>query len=342
MKHNHRHLIPLYLSIAFVLIIVVGFTAWSMADSGKTGDDNAEDNLSAVGPQFNADSAYAFCASQCAFGPRTMNSEAHAQCVNYLQRKFTSYGCNVILQKATLTGYDGTALNSTNIIAQYKPEQTTRILICAHYDSRPWADNDPDSTNWRKPVMAANDGASGVAVMLEIARLIAHDTLNVGIDFVCLDAEDWGTPQWSGKADAESSWALGAQYWSQNPHRQGYEARFGILLDMVGGQGARFYREGNSIQYASGVVGKVWAAAKVVGMGSFFPDEDGGTIIDDHGPVNSNMHIPTIDIIPYYPNYERSNFGPTWHTVSDDMAHIDRSTLKAVGQTLIQVIYGEK
>ena len=122
----------------------------------------------------------------------------------------------------------------------------------------------------------------------------------------------------------------------------GYKARYGILLDMVGGQGAMFYKEGLSQQYAPAVVERVWRAAQVVGFGSMFPDKPGTYVTDDHAPVNSVAHIPCIDIIPYYPACEQSSFGPTWHTVSDDMQHIDRTTLQAVGQTLIQVIYSEQ
>ena len=170
-----------------------------------------------VGPAFVADSAYLFCQQQCDFGPRTMNSEAHERCGEWIADKFRQYGMEVTLQKADLRGYDGTILHSTNIIAQYQPALTKRILLCAHWDSRPWADNDPDAANHRQPVMAANDGASGVAVMLEIARLLQADTLSVGVDFVCFDAEDWGTPQWAEGTNSDGdTWALGAQYWSEH------------------------------------------------------------------------------------------------------------------------------
>ena len=234
-------------------------------------------------------------------------------------------------------------LKSNNIIASYKPEQTTRILLCAHWDCRPWADNDPDSTNWRKPVMGANDGASGIAVMLEIARqLQKSDSLNIGVDFVCFDAEDWGIPQWSDAEDNGDSWALGAQYWAENPHKAGYEARFGILLDMVGGTGARFYQEGMSKQYAQPIVNKIWTAARAAGYESLFPNEQGGYVTDDHIPVNQKTKIPTADIIAFYPNCQQSSFGPTWHTVNDTMENIDRNILKAVGQTVIQVLFSEK
>ena len=292
-----------------------------------------------VGPQFSADSAFLFCQQQCDFGPRTMNSEAHEQCGQWIVEKFQGYGMKVTEQRATLTGFDGTPLLSNNIIAQYQPEKEQRVLLCAHWDSRPWADNDPDEANHTKPVMAANDGASGVAVMLEIARLLQADTcqLPVGVDFVCFDAEDWGSH------DDNDSWALGAQHWSKNYHPSpNTKHRYGILLDMVGGQGARFYQEGYSKYYAKPVVKRVWRAAAVAGFSSYFPQEDGGGITDDHVPVNEVAKIPCIDIINYYPDCDESSFGPTWHTIHDDMEPLDRNTLKAVGQTLIQVLYTEK
>ena len=297
-----------------------------------------------VGPSSNADSAYVYCKTQCDFGPRTMNSEAHDRCGDWIMAKFRQFGLTVTPQRVTLNGYDGTPLRSTNIIASYRPELAERILLCAHWDTRPWADNDPDSANWRKPVVGANDGASGVAVLLEVARLLGSDTtkLAVGVDFVCFDAEDWGVPRWSDATDNGDSWALGAQHWSANPHKQGYKAKFGILLDMVGGQGAQFWREGMSMQYAPDLVKRVWAAAETVGFGSYFINRDGGYVTDDHVPVNEKAKIPTIDIIPFYPDCQASSFGPTWHTVNDTMENIDKATLGAVGQTVVQVLYSEK
>ena len=294
--------------------VVAGTISYKNANSSSSPDvqevEEAE-KLNPVGPVFNADSALAYCQVQCDFGPRVMNSEAHDKCGEW-------------------------------IVSKLKAE--TRILLCAHWDSRPWADNDPDSTNWRKPVLAANDGASGVAVMLELARQLQADKKlnpNIGVDFVCFDTEDWGTPQWADVQDDGDSWALGAQYWSENKP-DSYNPRYGILLDMVGGQGAKFYREGMSMQYAGGIVKKVWAAARQAGYGSYFPKSDGGMITDDHIPVNQKAKIPTIDVIAYYPDCQQSSFGPTWHTVIDDMAHLDKNVLKAVGQTMIQVLYTEE
>lgn len=337
------------LGVAVAALAIGGLHYYKNADSKVQNIEETEEvaKVNPVGPSFNADSAYAFTKEQCDFGPRDMNSRGHDLCGEWIVSKFKEYGCKVTTQTATLAGYDGTKLRSRNIMASINPEATTRILLCAHWDSRPWADNDPDSANWRKPILAANDAASGVAVMLELARIIRKSkeekafSKQLGIDFVCFDAEDWGTPQWADVADNADSWALGAQYWSKNLP-QGYEARYGILLDMVGGVGARFYREGMSMQYAPEIVKKVWRAAREVGFGSYFPKEDGGVITDDHVPVNQFAKIPTIDIIPYYADCQQSSFGPTWHTLADNMENIDKNTLKAVGQTLVQVIYKEK
>lgn len=337
------------LGVAVAALAIGGLHYYKNADSKVQNIEETEEvaKVNPVGPSFNADSAYAFTKVQCDFGPRDMNSRGHDLCGEWIVSKFKEYGCKVTTQTATLAGYDGTKLRSRNIMASINPEATTRILLCAHWDSRPWADNDPDSANWRKPILAANDAASGVAVMLELARIIGKSkdekafNKQLGIDFVCFDAEDWGTPQWADVADNADSWALGAQYWSKNLP-QGYEARYGILLDMVGGVGAKFYREGMSMQYAPEIVKKVWRAAREVGFGSYFPKEDGGMITDDHVPVNQFAKIPTIDIIPYYADCQQSSFGPTWHTLADNMENIDKNTLKAVGQTLVQVIYKEK
>ena len=336
-----------FLPLMLISILVIAAAAYfvpALTHSSQP-DPEAEEataKMLPAGPAFSADSAYAFCEAQCQFGPRTMNSPAHERCGQWIASKFKSFGMQVTMQQADVTGYDGTTLHATNIIASYRPEAAERILVCAHWDSRPWADNDPDSANWRKPILAANDAASGVAVMIEIARLLNVEQLpaNLGIDFVCFDAEDWGTPLWYEGEDPGDTWALGAQYWAQNLP-QGYEARYGILLDMVGGQGAQFYQEGLSKQFAPEIVKKVWRAARQAGYGSYFPKKDGGSITDDHLPVNQHANIPTIDIIPYYPDCPQSSFGPTWHTLDDNLEHIDPSTLKAVGQTVVQTLWTE-
>ena len=329
--------------IALLIVALIAGAAFNFLPSNKAEVSETEEieKVQPVGPDFNADSAYIYLQEQCDFGPRTMNSTAHDKCEKWIIQKFEQYGCKVTTQKATLNGYDGTPLRSTNIIASYNPEATTRIMFCAHWDCRPWADNDPDSTNWHKPIVAANDAASGVGVMIELARILKGSGLELGVDFICFDAEDYGTPQWFEGEDPGDTWALGAQYFANNLP-EGYAPRYGILIDMVGGVGAKFYREGMSMQYAPAIVKKVWNAARQVGYGSYFPKDDGGMITDDHIPVNQTANIPCIDVIPYYPDCAQSSFGPTWHTIADNMDNIDKNTLKAVGQTMVQVLFTEK
>jgi len=329
--------------IALLIVALIAGAAFNFLPSNKAEVSETEEieKVQPVGPDFNADSAYIYLQEQCDFGPRTMNSTAHDKCEKWIIQKFEQYGCKVTTQKATLNGYDGTPLRSTNIMASYNPEATTRIMFCAHWDCRPWADNDPDSTNWHKPIIAANDAASGVGVMIELARILKGSGLELGVDFICFDAEDYGTPQWFEGEDPGDTWALGAQYFANNLP-EGYAPRYGILLDMVGGVGAKFYREGMSMQYAPAIVKKVWNAARQVGYGSYFPKADGGMITDDHIPVNQTANIPCIDVIPYYPDCAQSSFGPTWHTIADNMDNIDKNTLKAVGQTMVQVLFTEK
>lgn len=329
--------------IALLIVALIAGAAFNFLPSNKAEVSETEEieKVQPVGPDFNADSAYIYLQEQCDFGPRTMNSTAHDKCEKWIIQKFEQYGCKVTTQKATLNGYDGTPLRSTNIMASCNPKATTRIMFCAHWDCRPWADNDPDSTNWHKPIIAANDAASGVGVMIELARILKGSGLELGVDFICFDAEDYGTPQWFEGEDPGDTWALGAQYFANNLP-EGYAPRYGILLDMVGGVGAKFYREGMSMQYAPAIVKKVWNAARQVGYGSYFPKDDGGMITDDHIPVNQTANIPCIDVIPYYPDCAQSSFGPTWHTIADNMDNIDKNTLKAVGQTMVQVLFTEK
>ena len=290
-------------------------------------------------PEFSADSAMQYINRQCEFGPRVTGTEAHALCGDYIVSQFKAMGTQVIEQKAELTAYDGTKLPGRNIIASINPQASQRIMFCAHWDCRPWADNDADKANHHTPILAANDAASGVAVMLELARALQQHPVKMGIDFVCFDAEDWGMPQWEDRDEpADGGWCLGSRYWAQHPHVSGYWAQFGILLDMVGGRGATFARESYSDYYAQSVVDLTWGIASRLGYSNIFQNREGGAVTDDHVPVNQYAGIPCIDIIPNYQGTMGSSFGPTWHTVNDTPENIDPAILKAVGQTLLQVI----
>ncbi len=321
----------------FVSLLATGLLA---ACTGKTSGSSADaDTATVYVPAFDADSAYASIVTQCAFGPRVPGSEAHSACGDYIVGAFRALGLTITEQNTQVTAWDGRSLPCRNIIAAFNPGARERILVCAHWDSRPWADRDADSTRWRQPVPAANDGASGVAVMLEIARQLQAQPPAVGVDFICFDCEDVGTPEWVGADDDADTWCLGSRYWAANQHYSDVVPRYAILLDMVGGQGARFSREGYSRYYAASVVDKVWNAASRAGFSTYFPKDNGGYVTDDHVPLNE-AGIPTIDVIPYYRNTS-TGFCPTWHTIDDTPEHIDKNTLRAVGQTLLQVIYEE-
>ena len=310
-----------------------------------SGGNKKEDTLPmAACPTFCADSAMKHIEAQCAFGPRVTGTEESKNCAEYIASRFREYGATVEMQPCTVTLWDKSKLEAVNIVASINPENKDRIMFCAHWDSRPWADNDPDEANHRKPVVGANDGASGVAVMLELARMLSADSLGVkiGIDFVCFDAEDCGTPQWADTEDDASTWALGAQHWAktfaQTAGERNWHYEYGVLLDMVGGEGAKFYKEGFSKEYAPDILDKVWSAASAAGCGSYFVDATGGYITDDHEPVNKTAGVKCVDIIAYYPDCPQSSFGPTWHTVDDTMDHISVGTLRAVGQTMAQLL----
>lgn len=288
-------------------------------------------------PAFDADSAWVFVENQVKFGPRVPNSEAHVACGNYLTSELKRFGAQVYEQEATLTAYNGTQLKAKNIIGSYNPENSKRVLLFAHWDSRPYADHDKDPANHKKPIDGADDGASGVGVLLEMARQFSIKSPAIGIDIIFFDAEDYGTPEFV-KEYKENTWCLGAQFWAKNPHVKGYKADFGILLDMVGAKNASFFKEATSMRYAPQIVEEVWSSARDLGYGKFFINAEGGAITDDHQYVILGRNIPCIDII--YTDPESDNgFGPHWHTQNDTMDNIDRETLKAVGQTVLQVVY---
>lgn len=324
-------------NIPFSLLLLS--VALLVACGGKKAPQAAQPQAAVVVPTFNADSAYHYTAQQVAFGPRVPNTEAHRQCGEWLAQELERFGAKVTSQHITLRAYDGTVLAARNIIGSYKPETRKRVILCAHWDSRPWADADPDPKNHRTPILGANDGASGVGVLLEIARQLQAQPTDIGVDIIFFDAEDYGTHTEDKEPTDGISWCLGSQYWARVPHTEGYMARFGILLDMVGGRDARFHREGYSNYYAKHVVDKVWAAAHASGHGGWFPYADGGVITDDHLPINEIARIPCIDIIGHYPE---TGFAPTWHTMDDTMDNIDPAVLRAVGQTVMQVIYNER
>lgn len=316
-----------------LIILLLGFISCSgkATNSGEESNTqeeavgNASLTASSSAHSFNADSAYVYLKKQVDFGPRVPNSEAHRLTGDWLKSELARHGAEVLEQKANLRAFDGTVLHARNIMGRLNPDASRRILLLAHYDCRPWADQDSDPEKRKKPVDGANDGASGVAVLLETARCLKSAGSELGVDILFVDAEDYGTE------GNDESWAMGARHFAQNPPIEGYSPECAVLLDMVGGKDAVFPREYFSQGEAPELANKFYAAAAKAGHGSLFPNRIDGAVTDDHLEF-LKVGIPAIDIIEYRPD---TGFNPTWHTADDNIENISPATLKAVGESLL-------
>lgn len=318
----------------FIFILAFMLLFLFACKNDKVADTPIERVTNLTIPRFNSASAYHFVAKQVEFGPRVPNTEAHKASKNWLTSKLKEYGAKVIEQDFVATAYTGEKLNSTNIIGQYNPKAKERIILAAHWDCRHITDKDPDETKRNLPVDGADDGASGVAVLLEIARHLKTLPDYMGVDIIFFDAEDYGDPT------NTDTYGLGSQYWSKNFHVKNYKAKYGILLDMVGGKNAHFRKELYSMQYALPIVNKVWKLAEEMGRGAYFLNELGEGVADDHYFVNRIAGIPMIDIINL-PKNSGQTFVNHHHTTYDNMNNIDKKTLWTVGQVVLAVVFNE-
>lgn len=325
---------------SYIMALVLALTSCAGKSQASSAATTAGADTPAERGAVSADSLMAYVTAQTAPGPRVPGTAAHAACVDYLTGKLRTYGADTVAVLASeAVAWDGRRLPVRNIWARYGLDRPVRVLLLAHYDTRPWADRDADSDNHSKPIDGANDGASGVAVILEIARNIGAERPDVGVDILLTDVEDYGAPE--GEPGGEDSWCLGAQAFAAAlPYSAAALPRYGILLDMVGGRGARFHREYFSEQAAPAVNDRIWAAARRLGLQARFPDAQGGAITDDHLPL-IRAGIPVADIIENA-SARTGSFPDTWHTMRDNISNIDPEAIRDAARVVLNVIYSEK
>lgn len=297
---------------------------------------------------FVADSAYSYIQAQVDLGARVPGTDAHQQCRDWIMRQLQQWGVSVYEQQGEMVDYQGKMQPVRNIVAHIEgtAQSMPAVMLCAHWDSRPWCDEEDEYDNRFLPVPGANDGASGVGVLMEIARqlqILRNDKsiLFPSIDIVLFDCEDMGTPtHYTGK-QREHTWCLGSQWWAkcyaQTPIDKRVRYQYGILLDMVGDPSATFPKEYYSMHYAPSYTERIWRIASSFGYGRYFIAQNAYPIVDDHYYVNTIAGIPCVDIIDYKVNTE-TGFPDWWHTQRDDMRNINTQTLQAVGETVINVI----
>ena len=288
-------------------------------------------------PEFSADSAFGYVAAQLSFGNRIPGSKGWQQCADYLERQMRRWCDTVIVQSFNATLWNGTTVPGKNIIGSLNMNAGKRVLLAAHWDSRQWADHDRDDAKHRSPVPGANDGASGVAALMEMARVMSAMRPSVGIDIIFFDVEDQGAPEWAESTDP-NTWCKGSQHWSRNPHVPFYSAVYGVLFDMVGTLHPRFTRERISNYYAPGLMDKLWNAASALGYGNVFLPDETDEILDDHYYVNSLAGIPMVDIVQ---NSGTTSFFEHWHTVTDDLNSVSGESLRMVATVTMKAIYGD-
>lgn len=325
-QHFHMTILQIRISIlAFCAILATG--CGKQQPAHQPPQPTSTRPVAPTIPRFDGSKAYNYLIAQTNFGPRVANTQAHRNCLQYLENELRQYADAVTLQSFSQKWYDGKTLNLTNIIASFNQDASRRILLCAHWDSRPWADLDPDPKNRDKPILGANDGASGVAVLLEIARHLKAQPPTVGIDIVLFDGEDYG------KESDLSNFLLGSRYFARNLP-PGFSPMFGILLDMVGDAELEIPKERSSLRFAPDVIEMVWEAARDAGS-TVFIDDVGPEVYDDHLPLNQ-AGIKTINLIDFhYPDASHRY----WHTLEDTPDKCSPQSLEEVGKTLMQLIY---
>jgi hypothetical protein len=321
--------------IKIMMIVSLLFVISACKNENKTQNDESLNKgiIPKEPPAFNDARAWKYLTDQVDFGPRNPNSTAHANCLQYFNKLLLESTTSVTLQSWVDEGYDGEKLNLTNVIASFNPESTTRILLCAHWDSRPRAERETDPKKKKLPIPGANDGASGVAILLELAKLMKEVSPSVGVDIVLLDGEDYG------REGDLSKYFLGSRYFGKNKPANYYPV-YGILLDLVGDKNMKLPKEAYSSQrFYPMLVDHIWNLAKSKGYNQF-DFTNGGGVEDDHVILNDYgiqcIDLIDIDLVGNDTKDQNRNY---WHSLRDTPDRCSKESLKAVGEVLLELIY---
>ncbi|MBI2797019.1 MAG: M28 family peptidase [Gemmatimonadetes bacterium] len=281
-------------------------------------------DTAAPAPAFDGDAALARVRTQLAFGMRIPNSPAHVATGDWILAELRQRADTVIVQAFTHVTDRGDTLRLRNFIARFRPREASRVLYLTHWDSRPIAESAPDTAQRRLPTPGANDGASGVALLLGIADALKRSPPAVGVDLLFVDGEDYG----SFDAPAQDV-LLGSRHFAKHPPEPGYAPMFGVLFDMIGDADLQVYQEGNSMQRAPEVVGRVWDKARELGLADTFVPQGKWTVTDDHIPLlDAGMRV--IDVIDLdYPYH---------HTPSDTPDKVSAASLARVGMLALALV----
>lgn len=305
---------------SYVAMLPLGFLLMGCPSPGQDASTGGGTVVESRAPAISGDSAYAHLRTQVGFGPRVPGTAGHQKQLEWMLQYLRERADTVTQQKWThTTATTRKQLPLTNVFARFNPTAEDRVLLVAHWDTRPTADEDADESKRGEAISGANDGASGTALLLEIADILAQNKAPIGVDLLFVDGEDY----------APDNMYLGAKYFAANLP-PGYRPLYGIVVDMIADQNPRYPIEGNSQEMAPEVVDRVWRTASELGLGNYFPRTNQGGIEDDHVPLNQ-AGIRTIDIIDF--DY------PYWHTTGDVLEHTSPVGLGVVGRVLLELIF---
>lgn len=276
-----------------------------------------------AGPsEFNGPTAFGYLERQMSFGPRIPNKPGHRQTGDWLLAELRARADTVIVQEIRHVTRRGDTLHLRNFLARFRPQATERVLFLAHWDTRPMADRSDNLGQQRLPVPGANDGASGVAVLLGVADALKARAPASGVDLLFADGEDYGD-------FADTNDVLIGSRWFAAHQPAGYQPLFAVLFDMVGDKDLQIYQEGNSVAFAPEVVQRVWRVAAERGHERQFVPSVRHTLTDDHVSLQK-VGLHAIDVVDF--DY------PYWHTTEDTLDKVSAASLQIVGDVAVALV----